>query len=149
MKSALIISLAMSCVAFTGAASAQNTSSDHYAPATLAPATLELHDGSAMVSTGDEYISAKDGQKISAGDQLMVSDGATAVVVFGGNSQECRQEFRGPNVYVVPGNCTTAAPTHNQNGRSVAIIAGAAAIAAATLASMNNAAPAAISAGAR
>jgi hypothetical protein len=100
---------------------------------------LEQKMGSVMTSTGGDYESAKPGQQLVVNESMMLTDGAKATVVYfyDGGKRKCTEVYKGPNTFVIDGHCAAAAGYAAGNagnaGRSAAIIAGAALIAAAII----------------
>lgn len=65
-------------------------------------ATLRTR-GNVMVSTGGEFVTARDGQPVLAGQRILVGDGASATVEYG---RDCKQSFDTAGVHVIPpGRC--------------------------------------------
>lgn len=60
-------------------------------------ATLRIH-GEVMVSTGDDFRDAIDGQPILPGQRIMVGEGASATVQF---SRDCRRTYNQAGVFTI------------------------------------------------
>lgn len=70
-----------------------------------ASATLEVGRGVVMTSSGGEFVTAHSGQRLGAGERVMVSKDASATVVFG----TCRRTYDRPGVYAVGEGCSAVA----------------------------------------
>ncbi|MBN8794123.1 MAG: hypothetical protein J0I22_00100 [Stenotrophomonas nitritireducens] len=94
---------------------------------------IQINAGSAMTSTGGDYMTANSGQPVAVGEKVMVNAGSAATLVY---KNGCKMELRQPGVYTVPADCKVAGWTNNgtASGANAAIIAGVAAIGAAVLA---------------
>lgn len=94
---------------------------------------IQINAGSAMTSTGGDYMTANSGQPVAVGEKVMVNAGSAATLVY---RNGCKMELRQPGVYTVPADCKVAGWTNNgtASGANAAIIAGVAAIGAAVLA---------------
>lgn len=65
-------------------------------------ATLRIH-GQVMVSAGGDFVSARDGQPVLAGQRILVGDGASATVEY---ARDCTRSFDTAGVHVIPpGRC--------------------------------------------
>ena len=61
-------------------------------------ATLRIDRGSAMTSTGGEFVTAQNGQVVTEGDRLMVPENSKSTVIF---SETCEREYTAPGVYTI------------------------------------------------
>lgn len=105
-----IISIALSTLAWAGSVAAQD------APSSVA--TLRVDTGAVKTSTGGDFTAAATGQRIRAGERLMLEEGGTATLTYG---NDCQMTLTAPGVYTVPTTC------HRQSAgllRPVAITAG-------------------------
>lgn len=93
---------------------------------------IQINAGSAMTSTGGDYMTASSGQPVVVGEKVMVNAGSAATLMY---KNGCKMELRQPGVYTVPGDCKVAGWTNDgmASGANAAIIAGAAVIGAAVL----------------
>ena len=93
---------------------------------------IQINAGSAMTSTGGDYMSANSGQPVVVGEKVMVNAGSAATLMY---KNGCKMELRQPGVYTVPGECRAAGWTSDgtASGANAAIIAGAAVLGAAVL----------------
>lgn len=65
-------------------------------------ATLRVN-GQVMVSDGGNFVSARDGQPVIAGQRILVGDGASATVEYG---RDCERRFDSAGVHIIPpGRC--------------------------------------------
>jgi hypothetical protein len=65
-------------------------------------ATLRIH-GQVMVSAGGDFVGARDGQPVLAGQRILVGDGASATVEY---VRDCTRSFDTAGVHVIPpGRC--------------------------------------------
>lgn len=110
--------------------------------------TLRVDSGSAMASTGGEYMSANTGKPLVAGEKLMVNAGSSITVVY---ENGCSRTYDAPGVYEVSSQCTKGGWTNGDhaNGMNAAIIIGTGVIGAALLNSENNTGVGPLSAGIR
>ncbi len=63
-----------------------------------ATATLRIR-GSVMVSSGGEFITARDGQVVIAGQRILVGDNASATVEY---DRDCKRSFDTAGVHLIP-----------------------------------------------
>lgn len=74
----------------------------HPALAQDVTATLRVN-GQVMVSAGGDFVTARDGQPVLAGQRLLIGDGASATVEYG---RDCKRSFDTAGVHVIPpGRC--------------------------------------------
>ena len=70
------------------------------APAMAQDATGTLRiNGNIMISSGGDFVSARDGQPVVAGQRILVGDDASATVEF---SSDCKRSFSSAGVHVIP-----------------------------------------------
>ncbi|NDK38727.1 hypothetical protein DT603_07720 [Pseudoxanthomonas gei] len=101
------------------------------ASAAKAPVTLSVQNGVVMTSQGGDFAAAQDGQVLTAGDRVMITEKASAVVRYPGG---CARQYSAPGVYVVEEDCkkTVTADDDMHNWTMISAIGlGAAAVAAA------------------
>jgi len=101
------------------------------ASAAEATATLDVQNGTIMTSQGGDFAPAQDGQALTAGDRLMVTEKSSALVRYAGG---CVRQYAAPGVYVVEEDCkkTVTADDDMTNWTMVSAIGiGAAVVAAA------------------
>jgi len=113
---------------------------------------LETKTGSVMTSTGGAYETAPTGKQLVTGENMMLTDGAKATVVYyyDNGDRKCVEHYAGPNTFVIDDSCTKAAwMTNGSPGKSALVILGAGLIGAAVLESMDKVPPGPLSAGAR
>ena len=112
---------------------------------------LEQKLGSVMSSTGGDYETANIGALLVENQSLMLSEGAKATVVYyyDNGDRKCVEEYAGPNTFVIDTSCRKVAYLRPSNGRSIGIIVGTAAVAAAILNSADKTPAGPVSAGAR
>jgi len=93
---------------------------------------IQINAGSAMTSTGGDFMTASSGQPVVVGEKVMINAGSAATLVY---KNGCKMELRQPGVYTVPADCKVAGWANNggASGANAAIIAGAAALGAAVL----------------
>lgn len=74
------------------------------APAMAQDATATLRArGSVMVSSGGEFITARDGQPVIAGQRILVGENASATVEY---DRDCKRSFDTAGVHLIPpGRC--------------------------------------------
>lgn len=102
---------------------------------------LESKAGSVMSTTGGAYETAPTGKQLVVGESVMLSEGASATVVYyyDNGNRKCAETYTGPNTYVIDDRCTKAGWVGNGSpGKSALIIVGAGLIGAAILESMDD-----------
>ncbi|MDG6348283.1 hypothetical protein QAA18_05940 [Luteimonas sp. 8-5] len=78
-------------------------------------ATLRIH-GQVMVSAGGDFVSARDGQPVLAGQRILVGDGASVTVEYG---RDCTRSFDTAGVHVIPpGRCDEDRDDNREDDRS-------------------------------
>ena len=78
-------------------------------------ATLRIH-GQVMVSAGGDFVSARDGQPVLAGQRILVGDGASATVEY---ARDCTRSFDTAGVHVIPpGRCDEDRDDDREEDRS-------------------------------
>lgn len=100
--------------------------------------TLQIQGGNVMTSQGGEFATAQSGKALAAGERIMVTEGATARVVY---ANGCVRELTQPGVYSVEANCTPVAGRGTATGvdwGGAAAITGMAVLAAGILANMDD-----------
>jgi hypothetical protein len=91
-----------------------------------APVTLRVDSGTAMASTGGEYVSANTGTALTTGQSIMVGENSAVTLVYDGG---CTIKIATPGTYNVPATCTRAGWASSGNTmRDAAIIIGTAAL---------------------
>jgi opacity protein-like surface antigen len=104
--------------------------------------TLHVVDGTVMTSSGGEFKTATDDQKLHVGDRVMLSDNAKATFTY---DNGLVLHYESPGVYTVTmapaATQTGVAATGGSNFGTVATILGAALVGAAGLDSMGNVEP--------
>ena len=98
-----------------------------------AVATLAAQTGQVSASSGGDFATAVQGQRLQAGDRLMLVEGASAKVRF---DNGCTLEFDQPGVYTLPRECVAALATGTDWAGAAKIAAGVA-VGAALLDSMD------------
>ncbi len=95
-------------------------------------AILNVQNGTVMTSQGGDFVPAPDGQAVSAGDRVMVTEKSSALVRY---SDGCVRQYSVPGVYVVEGDCkkTVAADDDMTNWTMVSAVAIGAGVVAATV----------------
>lgn len=93
---------------------------------------IQINAGSAMTSTGGDFMTANSGQPVVVGEKVMVNAGSMATLVY---KNGCKIELKQPGVYTVPQECKVAGWANNGTPSvpNAAIIAGAAVLGAAVL----------------
>ncbi len=101
------------------------------------PVTLRIDSGSAMSSTGGEYVSATTGTQLSEGQTLMVNAGSSVTLMYG---NDCSMTYNQPGVYTVPRECKKGgwANTGGSDTTSALIIIGAGLLGAAAINAMGD-----------
>ena len=96
---------------------------------------LEQKIGSVMTSNGGEYESANVGEMLVKNESMMLSEGAKATVVYyyDNGRRKCTEFYEGPNTFIIDESCRKAAYMNGGQGKNVAIIVGAAVVAAAII----------------
>ena len=95
-------------------------------------------NGEVMVSNGDAYVSAADGQVIRPGQRIMVHEGSSATVTY---DNGCSISFIRPGTYPIPAVCVADSARRAQYGTdwvAVGVVAGVVALVAAGLESMGD-----------
>ena len=78
-------------------------------------ATLRIH-GQVMVSAGGDFVGARDGQPVLAGQRILVGDGASATVEY---ARDCTRSFDTAGVHVIPpGRCDEDRDDDREEDRS-------------------------------
>ncbi len=91
-------------------------------------ATLQAQTGNVTISTGGEFSTAETGQRLQAGNRLMLTEGSSASLLY---DNECTLSFSQPGVFAVPADCKPKGAAATGNGNNAAVIGGIAAGAAA------------------
>ena len=99
-----------------------------------AVATLAAQTGQVSASSGGDFATAAQRQRLQAGDRLMLVEGASAKVRF---DNGCTLEFKRAGVYTIPRDCAAGIV----DWRGAATIAAGVGVAAALLDSMDNIPP--------
>lgn len=92
-----LIAAALATVLFAAPAFAQDST-----------ATLRVDIGSAMVSTGGEFVTAPSGSQVAPGSRVMLTEGSQATLVY---PNGCTQPLTAAGVHGVPATCVAAAST--------------------------------------
>jgi hypothetical protein len=87
-------------------------------------ATLQVNKGVVMTSTGGDYITANSGQQLYSAERIMVSQDASATVVY---SEHCKHTYDKAGVYQIDSDCKAAVWVSGA-GATAAVIAGSIAI---------------------
>lgn len=66
---------------------------------------LTVENGSVLVSAGGEFVQATPGQVLQAGQRVLVAEGASASLTYGGG---CQTPLSQPGVYTVSATCNVA-----------------------------------------
>jgi len=128
-----LIAAALATVLFAAPAFAQDS-----------PPTLRVDIGSAMVSTGGEFVTAPSGSQLAPGSRVMLTEGSQATLVY---PNGCTQPLTSAGVHGVPATCVSsrsAAVVPAQAGATgvdmggAAIISGIAVAGAAVLHAMDD-----------
>ena len=106
-------------------------------------ATLRVDIGSAMVSTGGEFVTAPSGSQLAPGSRVMLTEGNQATLVY---ANGCTQPLTAAGVHSVPATCVVSASTGGSGAAGAtgvdlggaAIISGIAVAGAAALNSMDD-----------
>ena len=70
------------------------------APAMAQDATGTLRiNGNIMISSGGDFVSARDGQPVVAGQRILVGDDSSATVEF---ASDCKRSFSSAGIHVIP-----------------------------------------------
>lgn len=125
----------------------KNTASKLFAAflvAAIAPAyaqdsapVLRVDRGTAMTSSGSEFVTANSGTVVSSGQRIMVPENSAVTVIY---SNGCTRTYTAPGVYVVEPDCVGAAVARSSGAtdlQAAGIIVGTVAITAAVLANMD------------
>lgn len=124
----------------------KNTASKLFAAflvAAIAPAyaqdsspVLRVDRGTAMTSSGSEFVTANSGTAVSSGQRIMVPENSAVTVIY---SNGCTRTYTAPGVYVVEPDCVGAAVARNgaTDLQAAGIIVGTVAVTAAVLANMD------------
>ncbi len=100
--------------------------------------TLQVQGGNVMTSQGGDFVAAQSGKALVTGERIMVTEGATARVVY---ANGCVRELTEPGVYSVEGTCVPVAGRGTRTGvdwGGAATITGLAVLASAVLANMDD-----------
>lgn len=102
------------------------------------PATLRVQGGGVMTSQGGEFVTAQSGKTLVAGERVMLTEGATATLVY---DNGCTRDLAEPGVYVVEANCVPVGARAAATGvdwAGAAKVAGLTILASAALANMDD-----------
>ena len=88
-----------------------------------AVATLDIKAGTAAPSTGGEFAATTTGQRLQAGNRVMLMEGDSVRVVY---DNDCDVTFKNLGVYTIDPDCTPVAVVPKGNAGMIAgVVAGA------------------------
>ena len=76
-------------------------------------ATLRVERGNVMTSTGGEFVTARSGAQLVEGERLMLTDGASASVVY---DNQCSEPYTAAGVFVVDAVCNSMGAVETATG---------------------------------
>lgn len=98
-------------------------------------AILQIERGSAMTSSGGEFVTVNSGASVSSGQRLMLPENSAVTLVYGNG---CNRRYTAPGVYVIEPACVAGTVADGPvDWRSAGIITGGVLIGAAILANMD------------
>jgi len=86
-------------------------------------ATLQAQTGNVTVSAGGQFSGVETGQRLQAGNRLMLTEGSSASLLY---DNKCTLNFNQPGVFTVPADCKPKGAAGGDNNNA-AVIGGVAA----------------------